>query len=184
MRKIIIIRGLVTAGKTTTSHELAKCLPGWIFVDVWKIKEMFEPLGLKDRTPLKNISKKAMITIIKEVIRDMGINIIVQETSISFLKKYLKGDLKKRNYKIYSFFLEVDDKDVIKRDVQREKPTMGLKKKIEKVCWKKNRVKPEREDIIINTSKHNINQVVNIILKEIGEKRAKYLNAHAIRKSW
>ena len=63
-RKIVIIRGLVTSGKTTTSYELAKALPGWIFIDVLKIKEMFEPLGLKDRTPLKEISKKAMVLII------------------------------------------------------------------------------------------------------------------------
>lgn len=77
-KKIVIIRGLVTSGKTTTSHELAKVLPDWIFVDVWKIKEMFEPLNLKDRTPLKTISKKAILTILKEVINEMGINIILQ----------------------------------------------------------------------------------------------------------
>ncbi len=104
MKKIVIITGVVTAGKTTTSHALAKVLPGWIFIDVWKMKEMFEPLGLKDRTPLRTIPKKAMITIMKEVMRDMGINILVQETSRKFLEQHLQNDLKKHKYQIYSFF--------------------------------------------------------------------------------
>ena len=102
-KKIIVIRGKVTSGKTTTSHELAKILPGWIFIDPWKIKEMFEPLELKNRTSLKNASKKAMLVIMKEVIRNLEINIIVQETTVKYIKKYLGKDLKKHNYKIYSF---------------------------------------------------------------------------------
>ena len=183
-KKIIIIRGIVTSGKTTTSHELAKILPKWIFIDVWKIKEMFEPLGLRDRTPLKSISKKAMVTIIREVVRQMGINIIVQESSQSFIKKYLKKDLKKYEYKIYSFFLDLNDEDVAKRDKQREKPTMGLEKEIKTGEWRERRVKPEKGDIVINTSENSIKKVVNIILKKINEKGEKHPNLHALRKSW
>ena len=183
-RKIVIIRGIVTSGKTTTSHELAKVLPKWIFVDVWKIKEMFEPLGLKDRTPLKSISKKAILMIIREVIRKMGINIIIQESSQSFIKKYLKKDLKKHNYKVYSFFLDLKDEDVAKRDKQREKPTMGLEKEVKTGKWRERRVKPEKEDIVINTSKYSIKKVVNMILKEINEKGEKHPKLHALRKSW
>ncbi len=183
-KKIVIIRGIVTSGKTTTSHELAKVLPGWIFVDVWKIKEMFEPLGLKNRTPLKTISKKAMITITRDVIRQMGINILVQESSLSFIKKHLKNDLKKYKYKVYSFFLDLNEGDVSKRDKQREKPTMNLIKEIKKGKWREKRVKPEKGDIIINTSNKSVKSVINIILKEIGEKRKKHPNLRALRKSW
>lgn len=183
--KIVIIRGKVTAGKTTTSYELAKVLPGWIFIDQWKIKEMFEPLNLKDRTPLRFISKKAMVLIMKEVIRKMRINIIVQETSQSFVKKCLRKDIKKHNYKLYSFFLDVNFKDAIKRDLKREKPTMGLCKNIKTEDeWKRTKAQPERKDIIINTSEYNTNEVINIILKNINEKRKKHPDAHMIRKTW
>jgi len=184
-RKIVIIRGLITAGKTTTSHELAKVLPGWIFIDVWKIKEMFEPLDLENRTPLRKISKKAMMGIVKDVINQLGINILLQESSQSAVKKKLKKELKKYNYKIYSFYLDVDVKDAEKRDVQREKPTIFVnKRKLSNKEWKKGRVVKEKEDTFINTSKNSINKVVDIILKEIGEKRKKHPHAEAIRKSW
>src|SRR3989344_549362 len=180
-RKIIIIRGLVTSGKTTTSHELAKILPDYIFIDVWKIKEMFEPLNLKDRTPLKEASKKAMITIMKEVMTSLKTSIMVQETSRTYLMKYLKRYIKKYNYEIYSFFLDVEYKDVIKRDIQREKPTM-FTKGLSEETWKENRVKPAKKDIIINTSKNSINQVIKIILKGTGEKAKKHPRADIIRK--
>lgn len=184
-RKIIIIRGKVTGGKTTTSHELAKVLPGWIFIDIWKIKEMFEPLELKDRTVLISASKKARLVIMREVIKEMGINIIVQEITRSYINKHFRKELKKHNYKIYSFFLDVELKDAVKRDIRRKKPTMGLGRKIkdEKV-WKSTKGVPEKGDIIINTSKHKPKEVVNMILKEIGEKRKKHPKAHWIRKVW
>jgi len=38
-KKIVLISGLTTAGKSTTSYELTKVLPGWIFIDIWKIKD-------------------------------------------------------------------------------------------------------------------------------------------------
>jgi hypothetical protein len=184
-RKIVIIRGKVTAGKSTTSYELAKVLPGWIFIDVWKIKEMFEPLGLKDRTYLISSSKKAMTVIMKEVIRNMGINILVQETTQKFIKKYLKEDIRNHNYKIYSFFLDNELEDAVKRDIKREKPTMHLGRKIKtNEEWKKTKGQPERGDIIVDTSKHNLKEVVDIILKEIGEKRRKHPHANLIRRCW
>ena len=183
-RKIIVIRGKVTAGKTTTSHELAKILPGWIFIDPWKIKEMFEPLELKNRTSLKNASKKAMLVIMKEVIRNLEINIIVQETTVKYIKKYLGKDLKKHNYKIYSFFLDIDFKSAIKRDIQREKPTMGLSKFKTEEEFSKKKAKPHRGDLAIDTSKHSIKEVVKQILNEVGERKGKHPRADWIRRCW
>jgi len=184
MKKIIIIRGKVTAGKTTISHELAKVLPGWIFIDPWKIKEMFEPLGLKNREPLKKVSKKAMIEIMKVAIRDLGINIIVQETTQKFIKRYLRRDLKDKAYKMYSFFLDVELKDAIKRDIQRKKPTMHIGKEVKNEKEWKERILPDKGDFIINTSKYGINEVVSIILKEVREKKKKNPNARLIRRCW
>ena len=184
IKKIIIIRGKVTAGKTTTSHELAKVLPGWIFIDPWKIKEMFEPLALKNRDPLKKASKKAMIEIMKVVVRDLNINIIVQETTKKFIEKYLKKDIKSKNYKIYSFFLDVEFKDAIKRDIQREKPTMNIRKEVRNEEEWRNRILPDKGDFIINTSKHTIKEVRDIILRNIKEKPRKNPNINLIRKCW
>jgi len=184
MRKIIIIRGKVTAGKTTTSHELAKVLPRWILIDPWKIKEMFEPLGLKNREPLKKASKRAMIEIMKVAIRDLGINIIVQETTQKFIKKYLRKDLKKHEYKLYSFFLDVELKDAIKRDIQRDKPTMNLRNEVKSEAEWKTRITPDKGDFVIDTSQHSIKEVVSTVLKEINEKARKNPNAHLIRKCW
>jgi cytidylate kinase len=184
-RKIVIIRGLTTAGKTTTSHELAKVLPNWMFVDIWKIKEMFEPLGLKERTPLKTISKEAIMNITKGVMNELKVNIILQESSQRAVKQYLKKELKKYNYKVYSFFLDVHVKDAEKRDVQREKPTMSINKRgLSNEEWKKGGATREKEDIIINTSENSIKQVLDKILKSIGEKRRKHPYSHALRKSW
>lgn len=179
-RKLVLISGLVTAGKTTTSHELIRLLPEWIFIDNWKIKEMFEPLQLKDRSEMIKISKKAMIMITRELMRKMQRNIILQEAKKDFVKKHLGKDIKKYNYKLYSFFLDVDLKDAIKRDMQREKPTMNINKKgWSEEKWKKMRkAKPQKRDIVINTSKKNTEEVIKIILKEIGEKPRKHPYPH------
>ena len=183
--KIIIIRGKVTAGKSTISYELAKILPKYIFVDSWKIKEMFEPLNLKDRTPLKTISKKAMVTIIKEVMKQMQIGVIVQETSKSFLQKYLRNELKKYNYEIYSFFLDVDLEDAIKRDIQRDKPTMDIGKGVkDNLAWKKIKAQPEKGDIIIDTSSLGKKEVINFIMKTIKEKSKRHPQENLIRRTW
>jgi len=49
---------------------------------------------------------------------------------------------------------------------------------------KKQKGVPERGDIIINTAKKSPKEIVNLILKEIGEKRKKHPHADKIRKSW
>lgn len=184
-RKIVIIRGKVTAGKSTTSHALAKVLPNYLFVDKWKIKEMFEPLQLKDRRPMIDASKKAIIAIMEEVMKSLGTNIIIQEATTSFIKKKLKKELKEHNYKIYTFFLDIDLESAIKRDIQREKPTMGFGKKgYTQETWEKTKGIPEKGDFIIHTKRKTTRQILNIILKEISEKRQKHPKAHWIRKAW
>ncbi|MFH1828404.1 MAG: hypothetical protein ABH824_04020, partial [Nanoarchaeota archaeon] len=137
-----------------------------------------------DRSVLKNTSKKAMVLIMREVIRNLGINIIVQETTQKFVRKYLRQDLKKHNYKLYSFFLDIDLENAIKRDIQREKPTMGLGKIKTREEWEKAKAQPDKEDIVIHTGKHKIKEVVDIILSETKEKRRKNPNAHLVRKCY
>jgi regulator of PEP synthase PpsR (kinase-PPPase family) len=75
-------------------------------------------------------------------------------------------------------------KDAIKRNIQRDKPTMNLRKEVKSEAEWKIRIVPDKGDFVINTSQHSINEVVSIILKEINEKRRKNPNAHLIRKCW
>jgi len=184
-RKIVIISGLTTAGKTTSSYEFAKVLPGWVFIDNWKIKEIFEPLGLKDRTQILDISKKATLMITREVMRKMGRNIILQEAKRDYIKKKLGKDIKKYNYKLYSFFLKNKFSDAVKRDIRRKKSTLGIGKRgWTKEDWeRKAKKKPFKEDIIIDTSEKNPKQVVEIMLKSIKEKPRKHPFVTSIRKS-
>ncbi len=179
-KKLVLISGLLTAGKTTTSHELIRVLPGWIFIDIWKIKEMFEPLELENREQIIEISKKAMLMITKEVMKKTQRNIILQEAKQDFIKNNLGKEIKKYNYKVYSFFLDVNLKDAIKRDIKREKPTIGIKeKKWSAEEWKeKGKTKAQKCDVVINTSEKNTQEVIEIILKEIKEKSKKHLYPH------
>ena len=49
--------------------------------------------------------------------------------------------------------------------------------------WKK-RILSEKKDFVINTSKYKIKNVVDIILKQVNEKRKRNPNLHLIRKCW
>ena len=179
MPKIIILRGKSTAGKTTLSHELSKVLSDSIFIDIWKIKEMFEPLKLKDRTITNKASKKGVTAILKIILKQLPKNIILQETTQSNLKKHLRNYL--ADYQIYSFYLDVDLKTAIKRDIIRKKPTTYIGKlyKTEKE-WSKNQPQPEKNDIIIQTHKASKKKILDFILATINEKRSQ--SKYTVRK--
>lgn len=167
--KIIIIRGKSGAGKTTLSHALAEVLPNSAFIDIWKIKEMFEPLNLKDRKPHNEISKKAVALISREAIKNgLAKNLIFQESTVSRIRRELGKYLKKSD-KIYSFYLDVNLKDALKRNISREKDTMPEKHFVDQ----DNVNKQEKQDIMINTSDYSIKQTIDKILKVVGEKRSK-----------
>src|SRR3989344_440966 len=84
-RKIILIDGMPTSGKSTTSFELAKLLSDWIFVDIWRIKDMFEPIGYSNGMKedefkiLQNIAKEEIISLCKKIMSQTKRNIILQE---------------------------------------------------------------------------------------------------------
>jgi len=182
-RKIILISGLSTAGKTTISYNLTKVLPDWVFIDLWAIKNIFEPLGLKDRKDIISISKKAVITLTREVMKKMQRNIILQEAQPTSIKKYLRRELRKYNYKIYSIYLTVPLKHAIKRDIKRKKPTMGIGKNWTEERWnKKIKTNLKKGDIVIDTSKNTSKAVINIILKHLNEKPKKHPYANKLRK--
>ena len=189
--KIVLIDGITAAGKSTTSYNLAKKLPGWLFIDVWRIKDLFESIGYskglekKEKDFLMSLSKKATMMIAREVIRNTQRNIILQEAKIDFIKKKLGKDLKKHNYKIYVVQLRVPLKEASKRGIKRKKPTSNLGK-----VWSEERGdykikrKIKKGDIVIDTFKNSPKKVVEIILKNIGEKAKKHPYEDKIRKHW
>lgn len=166
--KVITISGKSGAGKTTISYELAKILPKYQFIDIWKIKEIFEPLNLKDRGSSNKICKDIVFLIMKKSIKQkISQNFILQESTRKAVRKYMKNYLNKKD-KIYSFFLDVDLETALKRNKQREKGTMPKKHFIEQA--KNNLPRPDKNDVTINTSNKSKKQVVDEILKFIEEK--------------
>lgn len=189
--KIVLIDGLPTTGKSITSYNLAKKLPGWIFIDIWRIKDIFEPLGYstglgkKEMNALIDISKRAIIMIAREVIRKTQRNIILQEATTDFIKKKLGKDLKKYGYKIYTVQLKIPLKQAIKRNIKRKKPILNFLKDWDEERWeKKIKRKTKKGDIVIDTSKNNPEGVIKIILKGIGEKPKKHPYEKLVRKFW
>jgi tRNA uridine 5-carbamoylmethylation protein Kti12 len=173
-RKIVLISGISTSGKTTASYNLIKKLPGWVFVDIWSIKNLFEPLGLKDRTDIGSISKKAVILIVREVMKKMQRNILLDDIKTEFIVRRLRKDLKKYNYELYIINLKVPFKYAIKRDIERAKPTIGIGKNWTEERWNEKMKKLQKGNIVIDTSKNNPEKVVDIILKAINEKPKKH----------
>jgi len=190
-RKIVLIDGMPTAGKSTTSYNLAKKLPGWVFIDIWRIKDIFEPLGYStdldksEMQSLMDISKKATIMIAREVIKSTQRNIILQEATTDFIKKKIGKDLKKYNYKIYTVQLTVPFKQAIKRNLKRNKPTLNFINTWTEERWNdKIKRKTKKGDIVVDTFKNNPEKVVEIILKSIDEKPKKHPYEDRIRRFW
>ena len=189
--KLVLIDGMPTTGKSTTSYNLAKKLPGWVFIDIWRIKDIFEPLGYskdldkQEMNVLRDISKETTIKLAREIIRKTQRNIILQEATMEFVKKKLGKDLKKYNYKIYTDQLKVPIKQAIKRNIKRKKPTLGFLRGWDEERWEnKIQKKTKKGDIVVDTYEKNPEEVIKIILKEIGEKAKKHPNANKIRRFW
>lgn len=189
--KIILIDGMPTSGKSTTSYNLARKLPGWIFIDIWRIKDIFEPLGYsidldkKEADELMGISKEFTIKLAREVIRKTQRNIILQETTTKYAKKKLGKDLRKYNYQIFIIQLKVPFEEAVKRNKKREKPDLNFFKIWTKERWdNKIQRKIKKGDIVVDTFENNQNKVIEIILKAIGEKPKKHPYEKLVRKFW
>ncbi len=190
-RKIVLIDGMPTTGKSTTSYNLAKSLPGWVFIDIWRIKDIFEPIGYskeldkKEKQALMDLSKNTVTDLVRGIIRGTQRNIILQEATIEFIMEELGEDLKKYNYKIYTVQLTVPFKQAIKRNIKRGKPTLNFVKGWTEERWQnKIQSKIKRGDIVVDTFKNNPKKVTAIILKSIREKPKKHPYGNTIRKFW
>jgi tRNA uridine 5-carbamoylmethylation protein Kti12 len=191
MPKIVLIDGLSTTGKSTTSYNLAKKLPKWIFVDIWRTKDMFESIGYsaslnkKEADALMKISKEETIRLAREIIRKTQRNILMQEATLSLIKRKLGKDLKKYGYKIYNVQLVIPLSEMKKRDKKRGKPTLNLADYwTEKKYTDKLERKNKGADVVVDTTKNSEKKVVEIILKAIGEKAKKHPYEKRIRRFW
>ena len=189
--KIVLIDGMPTSGKSTTSYNLARKLPGWIFIDIWRIKDIFEPLGYstdldkKEADELMGVSKEFTIKLAREVIRKTQRNIILQETTTKYAKEKLGKDLRKYNYQIFTIQLKVPFEEAVKRNKKREKPDLNFFKIWTKERWdNKIQRKIKKSDIVVDTFENNQEEVVKIILKAIGEKAKKHPYEKLVRKFW
>ena len=189
--KIVLVDGLPTSGKSTTSYNLARKLPGWIFIDIWRIKDMFVPLGYGDNLNKKETqsfhdsSKSAIFKIAREIIRKTQRNIIIHDIPSKAIKEKLGKDLRKYDYHIFTVQLKVPFEEAIKRNKKREKPDLNFFNIWTKERWdNKIKKKTNKRDIVVDTCKNNQKEVVNIILKAIEEKPKKHPYEKLIRKFW
>ncbi len=189
--KIILLDGMPTSGKSTISYELARNLPGWLFADIWRFKDIFETLGYskgldkKEKDALEKIAKEALVKLIRGVIRKTQRNIILQDTTPKFVKKNFGKDLKKFNYNFQVIQLKVPFKEAKKRNKKRDKPDLSFMKTWTEERWEsKIKKKIKKGDIVVDSFKNTPEQVVKIILKAIGEKSKKHPYEKHIRKYW
>lgn len=189
--KIILIDGVPTSGKSTTSYNLAKKLPEWIFVDNWRIKDMFEPLGYsndlgkKEKKVYEELSKKTVVSLTREIIRKTQRDIILQEARLRDVMKKLGKDLKENNYQIFLIQLKVPMKEAIKRNVKRKKPTLNFLDGLNEEQWEdKIKKKSRKASVVIDTFENNQEEVVKIILNVVGEKAKKHPYEKLVKKFW
>jgi cytidylate kinase len=112
-------------------------------------------------------------------------DIILQETTTKFAKKKLGKDLKKHNYQVFTIQLKVPFEESVKRNKKREKPNLNFFKTWTKERWNnKIQRKIKKSDIVVDTFENNLEEVVKIILKAIGEKAKKHPYEKLVRKFW
>jgi len=166
---MVILRGMVASGKTTTLKNLRKNkkTKGWIIIDFNKLKRQFEHLGDEKR---KAYGKIALFSILKNLMQTKK-NIVFDEMSKEGVKKNLSHYLEKYNYEIIVFEFTVDLRKAVKREAERRN-TRNLKPKGKKWVKKMHEERPKKygvhsKGIIVNTSHLNQKQVVNFILKKV-----------------
>lgn len=176
--KLIIIRGPAGVGKSTISRELTKKIKA----EVIHFDKIMHKLALDyipgDKwIPLDKFLKadKVMIYKFKEILKRK--NLIIDGNF--YHKEQIKDLRDNLGCLHYVFTLKADLNECIKRDKLRkqklgDKAIRDVFKLVSAFDYGK----------IINTNDKTSKEVVDIILKEIGEKRKKHSYADRIRKSW
>ena len=158
--KLVVLRGKPTSGKSTAWHALKKkrVMKDWLFVDHANLKEN---LG-------RELGKRSLFAVLKVVMPSRK-NIIIEESSESTLKKYLRYYLKKYDYEIVTFQFEVSLEKAYKRNVQRAKDKWHpyIKKKSLEDLHRMHEERFDKNAILVDCDKLNKKQVVDFILGEL-----------------
>ncbi len=165
-RKIIIIRGYLAAGKSTTFENLKahKKMKDWLFLDFQAIRKMFN--NNKD-TQIK-FADKTFYASLKELIKT-GKSILTQETSKELLMNKMGSEIRKNKYEIITIALMISPDTSYQRASVRSK-MKGKKPRTKKEVfesYKERQLKLNKEKIFIDAEKFTKKQVVNKMMEII-----------------
>lgn len=161
--RLVILTGKPISGKSTTFHNIRKlrALSKWIFIDHHEIEREVEDVeGTKQKFFFE--LGKAMGT---------GRNIITEDTTRGELMIYLGEAIEKLKYKVIIFQFEVSLEEAKRRNKHREKNWQHHLIEDEELesAYKKSEKEFDKHAILVNTDKLNKKQIVDFILRKIGE---------------
>lgn len=166
-RKIVVLRGYLAAGKSTTFNNLKKNkkMKDWVFLDFPVIRKMYNNFNEGIQI---NLADLTFFNIIKELLKTRK-NILTQETSEERLIKELGKEIKKNNYEVDIIVLTISKETSLKRDTDRRKKK-GIKSRTKKEVYDNynKRVKKLSDGkLYIDTEKLSEKQVINKIMEKI-----------------
>jgi len=162
--RLVILTGKPISGKSTTYHNIRKlrALNKWIFIDHHEIEREVE-----DKEGTK---QKFFFELWKAL--DTKRNIITEDTTRDQLMMYAGKLIQEYNYKVIIFQFEVSLEEAKLRNKLREKHWkhhLVEDEELEKTYAEKEK-EFDKTAILINSEKMNKKQIVEFILKKIGEK--------------
>jgi predicted kinase len=166
-KKMILIRGSICAGKTTTVNFLRNIIENSSLVDEDVFKRAIDnSVASKWRDDL---SFKLALNMANTIMEEQG-RIIISDVHSSFENRYkeYKKLAEKNNYEFYSFLLRPPLEEVLKRNNFREIPDVKYSitdKEIIKYWKELYTVNGER---VFDTSKINPQEVIKSVIKDIG----------------
>jgi len=160
MKRIIVLRGKPTAGKSTAFFNLKKRkeMRKFLFIDHCSLKNK---LG-------KEQGKKALFEEIKNLLPTKK-DIVIEEMSKETLRKNMGYYLRKYKYFIIVFQFEVSKLEAYKRNIQRARERWHPKMEKEWIdkMYALHEQRFDRKAILVDCDKLNKKQVVEFIIKKL-----------------
>ncbi|MFH1802159.1 MAG: AAA family ATPase [archaeon] len=164
--KIVVIRGYLAAGKSTTFENLkaSQKMNEWLFLDFAAIRKMFN----NNKNTQIEFADRTFYASLRELVKT-GKNILTQETSEDTIMKKIGPVIKKNKYRIIVIALTVSPETSYKRATARSK-IKGKKPRTKKEVfdnYKARKLKLDKEGILMDTEKLTRKQVIDGIIKII-----------------
>jgi len=168
-RKIVVLRGYLAAGKSTTFNNLKKNkkMKDWVFLDFPAIRKLYNNFNIKTQISLADMT---FFNIMRELLKTRK-NILTQETSNERLIKELGEEIKKNNYNVDIIVLTISKETSLKRDTERRNKK-GIKLRTKKEVYENynKRIKKLLDGkIYLDTEKNSEKQIVDKIIKRINQ---------------